>query len=315
MAFTQLTDDLDFIQKLDDEPNDVGGLSAAQLKTEFDKAGNAIKAYINAILLNELEGTNAASYLGVSTDGELGDLDPAPDDIQAALEAILLVAQNAQAGELTPGIIDTIKLANGAVTTDKIANSAVTTGKLADAAVTAAKIASGGVSAANLAGGAVTTEKLGDGAVATAKLATNAVTTEKLNSGAVTAAKIGPAAVETAKIKDENVTTPKIADGAVTQAKLGENAVSTLYTATIGTTWTDTEGAAPYSQAISVPGLLASDTPIVDIVPSSVYATAENELDAWADIYKFVAGDDTLTVYAHTATETEITIKVLCVRR
>lgn len=315
MAFTQLTDDLDFIQKLDDEPNDVGGLSAAELKAEFDKAGNAVKVYINSTLLNELEGTNAASYLGVSTEGELGTLIPAPEDIQAALEALLVVAREAQSGSLSPGIIDEVKLADGAVTTRKLANGAVATGKLADGAVTAAKIASGGVSTANLAGSAVTTEKLGNGAVATAKLATNAVTTEKLNSGAVTAAKLGPAAVETAKIKDENVTTPKLADGAVTQSKLGENAVSTLYTATIGSTWTATEGAAPYSQAVSIPGLLTSDTPIVDIVPSSVYATAENELDAWADIYKFVAGDDTLTVYAHTATETEITIKVLCVRR
>lgn len=52
-------DDLDFIQKLDDEPNDVGGLSAAQLKAEFDRSGNAAKEYINnelipAILAEEL---------------------------------------------------------------------------------------------------------------------------------------------------------------------------------------------------------------------------------------------------------------------
>ena len=31
-----LEDDLDNIQKLDDEPNDVGGLTAAELKAEFD---------------------------------------------------------------------------------------------------------------------------------------------------------------------------------------------------------------------------------------------------------------------------------------
>lgn len=315
MAFTQLTDDLDFIQKLDDEPNDVGGLSAAQLKAEFDKAGNAVKAYINSILLNEMEGTNAASYLGVSTEGELGVLVPLPENVQAALEAILLVAQNAQAGELTPGIIDEIKILNGAVTAQKIANSAVTTGKLADGAVTAAKIASKGVSNANLADGVVTEDKLGDGAVTTPKLATNAVTTEKLNSGAVTAAKIGPAAVETAKIKDENVTTQKLADAAVTRAKLDANAVSNVYTATIGTTWTATEGAAPYTQTISAPGLLASDNPIIDLVPSASFATAQLELDAWAEIYKLVATDDTLTVYAQSATATAVNIQILCVRR
>ena len=30
--------DMDIIQKLDDEPNDVGGLTAQELKEEFDKA-------------------------------------------------------------------------------------------------------------------------------------------------------------------------------------------------------------------------------------------------------------------------------------
>lgn len=44
-------DDLDIIQKLDDEPNDVGGLTAAQLKETFDQAGNQIKQYINNELI------------------------------------------------------------------------------------------------------------------------------------------------------------------------------------------------------------------------------------------------------------------------
>ena len=42
-----LNGDLNIIQKLDDEPNDVGGLTSAQLKAKFDEAGNAIKDYIN----------------------------------------------------------------------------------------------------------------------------------------------------------------------------------------------------------------------------------------------------------------------------
>ena len=44
-------EDMDIIQKLDDEPNDVGGLSAEQLKAEFDSAGNKTKAFINNELL------------------------------------------------------------------------------------------------------------------------------------------------------------------------------------------------------------------------------------------------------------------------
>lgn len=43
--------DMNIIQKLDDEPNDVGGLTSAELKAEFDKAGNTIKTYINETLI------------------------------------------------------------------------------------------------------------------------------------------------------------------------------------------------------------------------------------------------------------------------
>lgn len=52
-----LDTDMDIIQKLDDEPNDVGGLSPAELKAEFDKAGNTVKKYINEELLPAISDT------------------------------------------------------------------------------------------------------------------------------------------------------------------------------------------------------------------------------------------------------------------
>ena len=42
-----LEKDLNIIAKLDDEPNDVGGMSAQELKETFDRAGNIIKDYLN----------------------------------------------------------------------------------------------------------------------------------------------------------------------------------------------------------------------------------------------------------------------------
>ena len=54
-----LDDDLDIIQKLDDEPNDVGGLTAAEFKAKFDAAGNTIKRYINEELLPAISDTVA----------------------------------------------------------------------------------------------------------------------------------------------------------------------------------------------------------------------------------------------------------------
>lgn len=51
LEIQMLDGDLNIIQKLDDEPNDVGGLSSAQLKAKFDESGNIIKKYINETLI------------------------------------------------------------------------------------------------------------------------------------------------------------------------------------------------------------------------------------------------------------------------
>lgn len=51
MALTNFEKDMAIIQKLDDEPNDVGGMTAAELKAKFDEGGLAIKEYINGTLI------------------------------------------------------------------------------------------------------------------------------------------------------------------------------------------------------------------------------------------------------------------------
>lgn len=55
MAFSLFDKDMKIIAKLDDEPNDVGGLTAAELKAKFDEGGEALKAYVNGTLLPALE--------------------------------------------------------------------------------------------------------------------------------------------------------------------------------------------------------------------------------------------------------------------
>lgn len=55
MAITFFTEDLNIIQKLDDQPNDVGGLSADELKQKFDESGNKIKDFLNNSLIPELD--------------------------------------------------------------------------------------------------------------------------------------------------------------------------------------------------------------------------------------------------------------------
>lgn len=90
-------------------------------------------------------------------------------------------------------------------------------------------------------------------------------------------------------------------------------AVSQVFTATIGTTWTGSE--APFTQTVSVSGLLASDRPVVDIIPSETFATAENELDAWAAIYRITTADGSITAYATEKTETAINIQMVVIRK
>lgn len=90
MALTEFEKNMDIIAALDDEPNDVGGLSAAELKAKFDEAGKALQDYINNTLLPALDNAgvehsvllpllnagfkymrmNSDKVLEVSTDGE-----------------------------------------------------------------------------------------------------------------------------------------------------------------------------------------------------------------------------------------------------
>lgn len=55
MALTKLTADVENIQKLSDRPNEIDGLTSAELKERFDKAGTTIKEYLNDVLTIELD--------------------------------------------------------------------------------------------------------------------------------------------------------------------------------------------------------------------------------------------------------------------
>ena len=49
------TNDVNNIQGLGDRPNEIDGMTSAELKAKFDKAGSDIKEYINGTLIQELE--------------------------------------------------------------------------------------------------------------------------------------------------------------------------------------------------------------------------------------------------------------------
>ena len=230
---TKLLTDLYIISLLDDEPNDVGGMSSAELKAKFDEAANTIKTYINETLIPELAGANGADSVGIDTVPGLTGV----STVQAALakieEQMAEMTQGAVADEsittekLAALAVTSAKLAAAAVETDKIKDGAVTSVKLADLAVTAARLADLAVETAKIKDQAVTTTKIADKAVTTAQLGDASVGTTQLDALAVSAAKLAASAVETAKIKDNAVTTAKIKDGAVTRAKLAQEVLVT----------------------------------------------------------------------------------------
>lgn len=90
MAIEKFNKNMAIIAALDDEPNDVGGMTSAELKNKFDEGGKAIQTYMNETLIPALENLgvetavllpqneagfkyirlNSDKVLEVSTDGE-----------------------------------------------------------------------------------------------------------------------------------------------------------------------------------------------------------------------------------------------------
>lgn len=133
MAFNKITKDMNIIAALDDEPNDVGGLTAAQLKAKFDEGGVALKTFINN-LLDAIAAGTAAANIGAE------DLNGVATDLQTALDNIA----GAVIGTLPDGAVTTAKLHDGAVTNGKITDGTIKDAKLdwATSAITRVEIVS-----------------------------------------------------------------------------------------------------------------------------------------------------------------------------
>lgn len=100
MAISQFNKDMAIIAALDDEPNDVGGLSAQELKEKFDEGGQALKAYINGTLVPEVNSQFATkeelqqAALGEIPDGSITPEKLAPSFYNAILFGTAQVTYN-----------------------------------------------------------------------------------------------------------------------------------------------------------------------------------------------------------------------------
>ena len=87
----------------------------------------------------------------------------------------------------------------------------------------------------------------------------------------------------------------------------------TIYTASIPTSgWTGS--AAPFSRQITINGILAADTPIIDIVQTGNYSMDTQICDSWALISRIVTRANGLTITADAIPSVTIPIQVRCLR-
>ena len=122
-----------------------------------------------------------------------------------------------------------------------------------------------------------------------------------------------PITVKAGNIEALAVETEKIKDKAVTMAKLADHAVSVDYTATLNTTWSGS--AAPYTKEQTINGILATDKPLIDMVPPATFADAEKQADAWALIYRAVTAANKITFYAKAKPTVSIPLQIRCIRK
>lgn len=120
MSIPTLDTDLSIIQKLDDYPNDIGGLSAAQLKAKFDEGVLALQTYINTVLIPAL----IAEKLPFTASTAIN-----ADTIQSAIENVQSQLSRAVAGTIPNNTVGMEKLT-------KTVQNAIASGGGAAAAVT-----------------------------------------------------------------------------------------------------------------------------------------------------------------------------------
>ena len=111
-----------------------------------------------------------------------------------------------------------------------------------------------------------------------------------------------------------SIRTESLENGAVTAEKLAPGAVSIAYAVELDPAlW---EGnTAPFTQTATVPGLLGSDTPLVDLSLSGTLSTDRKRLEDYAQLYRAATADGALTVYALARPTVTLPLRILCIRK
>ena len=224
MALSKFEKDMQIIQALDDEPNDVGGMSSAELKATFDEGGEAVKQFLNGVLIPALDTYIARTdnpHFVTKAQVGLGNCDNTADDNKPVSAAQTAAIAAAKAEAVSAAASDATTKASAAKA-EAIATS--DTLGAAAAAVSQHNTAGSGVHAALFAGKLDKT-----GGTLTGPLAL---------SGAPTVARHAA----TKQYVDEvsaGVVLGQIPDGSITSEKLSGGVNTTLATSTVHVGRTD----------------------------------------------------------------------------
>lgn len=134
MSIPTLDADLSIIQKLDDYPNDIGGLSAAQLKAKFDEGVLALQTYINTVLIPALIASNVSFTPTAAVNAET---------VQAAIENVQAQLAGISAGTIPNNTVGMEKL------TTTVQNAIASGGGAAEAVTALSEIVAQNVAVTN----------------------------------------------------------------------------------------------------------------------------------------------------------------------
>lgn len=170
MALPIFDKDIAFVSKLDDYPNDVGGLSAEELKATFDKAALELQDYINNQLIPELVTELRKAEMGIPSEGKFNGTDLELGSVTGDKLAYKTVTQD-KIGEKAVG---STEINDGAITEDKIALRAISGAKIKEKAIGSEHIAEDAVQAASIR----------DGSITNTKIVSKSISRDKLTPGA-----------------------------------------------------------------------------------------------------------------------------------
>lgn len=272
MALTKLTATLEAVQDLPKEPT----ISYTELQAVFDEDVNTVKDFINDTLTVEID--TAIS----SIEGDLSDL--TSNVLQ--LDNTTSFTPDADYEPATKKYVDDTAIAgvgDNSVTNTKLGSDV----KIGSLASLDTSDKSSVVDAIN---------ELYDG------LADKAEDDEVVKlSGAQTIADVKTFT----SIPVAPASNPTTDNQLARKAYVDTKATETTYTDTLDSaSWSGSS--APWSQAVTVTGITASDAPILDITMSGTYATDEIRNTQWGYIYRAVTSTNTITFYASTEPDVDL---------